>query len=105
MQAEADQQLQALRRQLMADGIAARAVAFTSSEPGPDLVRLAEREPVDLILIDGRRPLLGAGVPRGDVGEVLREASADVAVLVARESQPVMGDGAEAVVNLAGRSI
>ena len=35
--------------------------------------------------MDGRRPLLGEGVPRGDVGEVLREAPCDVAVLVAKE--------------------
>src|SRR5205807_9516292 len=54
--------------------------------------------PVDLIRLDGHRPLLGAGVPRGDVGEVLREASADVAVLVDREGEPVMGDGAAPVV-------
>ncbi len=41
------------------------------------------------MLLDGRRPLLGDGVPRGDVGEVLHEAPCDVAVLVAREGQPV----------------
>ena len=35
--------------------------------------------------MDGRRPLLGDGVPRGDVGDVLSEAPCDVAVLVARE--------------------
>ena len=35
---------------------------------------LAEDEAVDLILLDGRRPLLGGGVPRGDVGVVLQHA-------------------------------
>ena len=35
-------------------------------------------EDVDLLLIDGRRPLLGEGVPRGDVGAVLRDAPCDV---------------------------
>ena len=41
------------------------------------------------MLIDGRRPLLGEGVPRGDVGTVLREAPCDVGVLVAREDEAV----------------
>ena len=33
-------------------------------------------EEVDLVLVDGRRPLLGVGVPRGDVGALLRESPA-----------------------------
>ena len=37
------------------------------------------------MLLDGRRPLLGDGVPGGDVGTVLNDAPCDVAVLVARE--------------------
>ena len=36
------------------------------------------------MLLDGRRPLLGDGVPRGAVGEVLDDAPCDVAVLVER---------------------
>ena len=52
-------------------------------------MRLSRSEEVDLVLLDGRRPLLGDGIPRGDVGEVLHEAPCDVAVLVAREGQPV----------------
>jgi hypothetical protein len=78
------------RLDLMQKGIAARSVAFTSSDPGADLVRLSHSEEVDLLLMDGRRPLLGEGVPRGDVGTVLREADCDVAVLVAREGQSVV---------------
>jgi Kef-type K+ transport system membrane component KefB len=76
----------AARRELIEEGVAARAVAFTSTQPGQDLVRLAEREGVDLLVVDGRRPLLGGGVPRGDVGTVLAKAPCDVAVLVAPES-------------------
>jgi nucleotide-binding universal stress UspA family protein len=64
-------------------------VAFTSTDPGQDLVRLAQEEAVDLILMDGRRPLLGRGVPRGSVGAVLEKAPCDVAVLVAREDQAI----------------
>jgi hypothetical protein len=84
------------RRELIEAGIAARAAAFVSNDPGEDLVRLARSEEIALILIDGRRPLLGEGVPRGDVGEILREAPCDVAVLVAKEGQNVLpgpGDG------------
>ena len=73
------------RLELIEEGIAARGVAFTSADPGKDLVRLVESEQVDLLLLDGRRPLLGEGVPRGDVATVLRDAPCDVAVLVARE--------------------
>jgi Kef-type K+ transport system membrane component KefB len=78
------------RLDLMDKGIAARSVAFTSVDPGADLVRLAKSEEVDLLLMDGRRPLLGEGVPRGDVGTLLREAECDVAVLVARDDQDVL---------------
>jgi Kef-type K+ transport system membrane component KefB len=77
------------RLELMNEGIAARSVAFSSANPGADLARLAKTEEVDLLLLDGRRPLLGEGVPRGDVGVVLQEAECDVAVLVAREGEPV----------------
>jgi hypothetical protein len=85
------------RLDLMDKGIAARSVAFTSADPGSDLVRLSKSEEVDLLLMDGRRPLLGEGVPRGDVGTVLREAECDVAVLVAREGQSVLPDDEHAV--------
>ena len=77
------------RARLLGEQVAARAVAFTSSDAGADLVKLAETEAVDLLLLDGRRPLLGGGVPRGDVGHVLEKAPCDVAVLVARESVAV----------------
>ncbi len=86
---EASDHIQRARLGLLDEGIATRAVAFPSSHPGSDLVRLSRGDEVDLVLLDGRRPLLGDGVPRGDVGEVLHEAPCDVAVLVAREGQPV----------------
>jgi Kef-type K+ transport system membrane component KefB len=77
------------RERLQEAGLAVRAVAFTSADPATDLLRLAAEQPVDLVLLDGRRPLLGEGVPRGPVGEVLLGAPCDVAVLVARERGPV----------------
>jgi Kef-type K+ transport system membrane component KefB len=75
------------RAELAARGLAARAVAFTSADSGEDLERLASEQEVDLLLLDGRRPLLGEGVPRGTVGSVLLRAPCDVAVLVEREPQ------------------
>jgi Kef-type K+ transport system membrane component KefB len=87
---DASNEMTFARLDLMDSGIAARGVAFTSADPGADLARLAKNEDVDLLLIDGRRPLLGEGVPRGDVGTVLQQAECDVAVLVAREGQRVL---------------
>ncbi len=86
---EASAQVERSRRELLDAGVAARAVALTSADAGRDLTRLCRDEDVDLVLIDGRRPLLGDGVPREEVGTVLREAHCDVAVLVAREGATV----------------
>jgi hypothetical protein len=78
------------RLELMQNGIAARSVAFSSANAGADLSQLAKSEEVDLLLLEGRRPLLGEGVPRGDVGVVLNQAECDVAVLVAKENDSVV---------------
>ena len=86
---EATEEIDEARRELIEAGIAARGVAFGSVDPGADLARLARKEEIALILMDGRRPLLGEGVPKGDVGEVLREAPCDVAVLVAKEQERI----------------
>jgi Kef-type K+ transport system membrane component KefB len=79
------------RQELSKEGVATRAVAFTSVLPGNDYARLASEPEVDLIMLDGRRPLLGDGVPRGPVGDVLEKAPCDVAVLVEREGVPEIG--------------
>ena len=100
----ASAEVQAARARLLAERVAARAVAFTSTEVGRDLVRLAEDEAVDLLVLDGRRPLLGGGVPKGDVGTVLDKAPCDVAVLVAREAVAVApGSNAPILVPFGGR--
>ena len=93
--ADASRELERVRGELLERGVPARAVAFTSTDAGRDLAKLADREDVDLVLIDGRRPLRGEGVPRGAVGSVLRRAPSDVAVLVAREDA-VVAPGADA---------
>jgi hypothetical protein len=82
---EASERLQRERLSLLDQGIATRSVALTATNPGVDLSRLSSSEEFDLVLVDGRRPLLGDGIPREDVGTVLNEAPCDVAVLVARE--------------------
>lgn len=87
-----------VRRELMESGIAARAVAFVSTDTGEDLVRLSKSGEIALLLMDGRRPLLGEGVPRGEVGEVLREAPCDVGVLVATDDQTVLPTADDGVV-------
>jgi Kef-type K+ transport system membrane component KefB len=99
----ANAELVARREQLVQRGVAARAVSFTSPDPGRDLVRLTTEEPVDLLLVDGRRPLLGEGVPRGAVGTALEHAPCDVAVLVEREGRlPDVGPGRPVVVPFGG---
>jgi K+:H+ antiporter len=86
---EASTAIARVRLGLLERGIAARAVALTSSQPGQDIVRIDDREEVDLVLVDGRRPLLGPGVPRGDVGTILAKAPSDVGVLVCREDEVI----------------
>src|SRR6201999_120672 len=91
------------RKRLAAEGVAARGVALTSSALGQDLVHIVEREPVDLVLIEGRRRLVGEGVPLGEVGVLLERAASDAAVLVAREGTPIrIGPDAPIVVPFGG---
>ncbi|MGA2163468.1 MAG: cation:proton antiporter [Solirubrobacteraceae bacterium] len=86
---QASQTIAEARERLAADGVLARGVALSSSHPGTDLAHVAEREPVDLVLTEGRRRLIGESVPLGDVSVLLERADCDVAVLVAKESAPL----------------
>jgi DNA-binding SARP family transcriptional activator len=45
--------LNARRQSLEAEGVSARAIAFTSTAPSEDLIRIAAEQNVDLILVDG----------------------------------------------------
>ena len=87
--AAASAELNERRQELARHGIVALG-GFCLVVPGPDYVRLASEQEVDLILLDGSRPLLGGGVPRGSVGHVLEKAPCDVAVLVERQGVPVL---------------
>ena len=69
--------------------VGARAAAFSSIALGTDLAHIIDHERVDLALIEGRRRLVGEGVPLGEVSVLLEKAPCDVAVLVAREATPI----------------
>jgi DNA-binding SARP family transcriptional activator len=71
------------REQLIAGGLAVRTAAFSSQARGRDVVRLASRENVDLLLVEAPDGGLG-----GDVRVVLDEAPCDVAMLVAAGGPP-----------------
>ena len=77
------------RARLSAAGIANRGVALASQRPGADLAEIVEKEPVDLVVIEGRRRLIGDGVPLGEVSVLLERAPCDVAVLIAREDAQI----------------
>jgi DNA-binding SARP family transcriptional activator len=74
------------RSALVARGVPARAITFTSEAAGDDLVRIASEQDVDLLLVEGRPdlddPLLET---------VLARAPCDVAVHVGRGEPPREG--------------
>ena len=83
---DAAARVNARRQDLLARGITARAVAFSTASRGNDLVRLAVEQDVELLLVDGTPDL------RSDVTRtVLAHAPCDVAICVARRRTP--GDG------------
>ena len=96
--AEASAEVDAVREELIGEGIAARSVAYISTNPAKDLDRVAAADNIDLVLLDGRRPLLGDVVPGGEVSTLLRDAPSDVAALVAREGQSIeVGAGGKGI--------
>jgi K+:H+ antiporter len=96
--ARATDELRTLRSALAADGVAARGAALTSTDPGTDIAKLAEREGVDLVLLDGRRPLVGSAIPGGASRGVLAHAAPDVVVVVSSERHQLPPAAGAAVV-------
>jgi K+:H+ antiporter len=86
------------RDELVERGLNVRTLTFTTPSVGEDLVRLASEQEVDLMLITGRRPLVGEAVPGGDMGVVLRKASCDVAALLERGADPPTLDESHPVI-------
>ena len=72
------------RQALLARGVAARAITFTSKFAGNDLVRIALRQDVDLLLVDGDSDLRRSPV----LATVLARAPCDVAVYVGGGDDP-----------------
>jgi DNA-binding SARP family transcriptional activator len=69
------------REALHARGITARAAAFTTEQPGTDLIRIANEQDVDLILLDAPSALLDDPTVRA----ALLAAPCDVGVLASRD--------------------
>ncbi|MBA2381449.1 MAG: universal stress protein [Chloroflexi bacterium] len=81
---EAGSELEVQREALASAGALVRVAALTSSRPELDLVRLAGESEVDLVVVDGHRPVLRSGPIGGAVGRVLSELACDVAIVLAR---------------------
>jgi DNA-binding SARP family transcriptional activator len=77
---EAAKRVDEQRKALTSAGVAARSVAFTSAEPGDDLVRLAVEQDVDLAVVDGDPTFEGSP----GIESLLLRAPCDVAVRVGR---------------------
>ena len=71
------------REDLHGRGVAARTAAFASPAPGEDLVRLAQQQDVELLIMDAGREPLG-----GEAAHVLGHAACDVALVVAAGGAP-----------------
>ena len=70
-----------LRDELTTRGLAMRVAAYTSSDPGGDIVQLATAQDTDLILVDADQALVDEGAVDETLARVLRDAPCDVAVL------------------------
>ena len=81
---DASASLRAHRERLLAEGLAARAAAFTSLTPGADLARIAREQDAELLLVDAPARLLEDARLLG----LLDDAQCDVAVLVGGEALP-----------------
>jgi DNA-binding SARP family transcriptional activator len=74
------------RRAALVDrGCAARAAAFTSVDPGDDLVRLASEQDVDLLLVEASAD---ESIAEGELATILASAPCDVALLLGTAPDP-----------------
>jgi DNA-binding SARP family transcriptional activator len=87
------------RTALTSRGVAARAAAFISAEPGTDLVRLASEQDVDLLLIECTP---ADDLLAGDLGVVLADAPCDVALLIGGRGGPDPGPDRAVLVPFSG---
>jgi DNA-binding SARP family transcriptional activator len=87
--AEVAAELEEERRGLSQRGVRSRVAAFTSDDPGSDLVRLSARPEVDLLILTPEPAVLVDGQLRDDVTRVLTEAPPHVGLWIKRESVDV----------------
>ena len=84
---EAARSLNERREALLRDGVAARSISFISADAEADIVRLAQQQDTDLLLVEALPAALG------DVrlGTILAEAPCDVGILVGQPAEgPVL---------------
>jgi DNA-binding SARP family transcriptional activator len=93
--AEETGRMQARRTELLDEGLAVRAAAFTSDDVGADVVRLASQQDVDLLLADARDAPSGPFDPQ--LTALLDGAPCDAALLVAGDPGAGASEGAVVV--------
>ncbi|MFQ5426230.1 MAG: BTAD domain-containing putative transcriptional regulator, partial [Gaiellales bacterium] len=91
--ATATHELDVRRQQLAARDVEARVTAFTSKDVAADVLRLAMRQDVDLVVLDGSAGLEKSGRLRGDVAEIVVRAPCDVALVMRRVGPLDLGEG------------
>ena len=69
------------RRELVERGVATRVTAYTSPQPGADVVVLATEHDVDLLVTEATPQLLETGTPDGELTTILVDSPCDVALL------------------------
>jgi DNA-binding SARP family transcriptional activator len=74
---------------LEARGVDARVATFTSADPGEDIVRMASRQQVDLLVLDSAADELERDRFPGRIAAALSQTPCDVALLVTQTATPV----------------
>ena len=98
---EATAALQEQREALLTRGIASRAAAFTSVDPGEDAVLMASEQQTDLILRDVPVADLERGLPE-DAATMLASSPCDVGLVVIRDDVPELAPDRPVLVPFSG---
>jgi Kef-type K+ transport system membrane component KefB/nucleotide-binding universal stress UspA family protein len=85
--------LRAVRDRLVEEGLEVEVETAVGHDPATELVRLVERRGAGMILIGSHQAYLGFRPLGGIAGEILDEASCDVAVLVGAGTHRELGAG------------
>ena len=88
--AKATEALRGVRERLAGDEVRARVAAFTSPDPGGDIVRLATEQDAVLLLVDIRLPV--EELTSGSSGDLLAHALCDVGLVVRPDGTPGSGE-------------